>query len=99
MPLEYLAILISIFLVCIVAKWKLKLQLFHSSREAMKVFGSLLAIGSAWDTFSIYRGYWSYKQQFFIGLKIGLMPLEEYLFMIVVPFLTLVIYRIVRRNE
>ncbi len=97
MILEYLLILISVFLICLAAKWKFKLQLFRSTREAFVVMFSLFAIGSAWDSFAIYRGYWSYNRQFYVGISLGLMPLEEYLFMLVVPFLTFVVYAIVRK--
>jgi len=97
--LEYLVILISVFLICLAVKWKFKLQLFHSTREALIVTVSLLVIGSVWDSFAIFRGYWSFNKEFFVGLTIGLMPLEEYLFMMVIPFLTLVVYRIARREN
>ena len=97
--MEYLVILISVFLVCLFVKWKFKLRLFDSFREALTVFGSLFVIGVAWDTFSIYRGYWSFNSSFLVGISIGLMPLEEYLFVLVIPFLTLVIYRMVRRKD
>jgi lycopene cyclase domain-containing protein len=80
-------------------KQKYKLKLFKSAREGALVFGSLFVIGSALDSFALFRGYWSYDEKFFIGIKIGLMPLEEYLFMIVIPFLTLTIYRIARRKN
>jgi len=99
MSLEYLITLISVFLVCLAVKWKFKLRLFDSLREALIVFGSLFVIGIIWDSFSIYRGYWSFNRSFLLGIKIGLMPLEEYLFVIVIPFLTLVIYRMVRRKD
>jgi len=99
MSLEYLITLISVFLVCLAVKWKFKLRLFDSLREALIVFGSLFVIGIIWDSFSIYRGYWSFNSSFLLGIKIGLMPLEEYLFVIVIPFLTLVIYRMVRRKD
>jgi lycopene cyclase domain-containing protein len=95
--LEYLLILVSVFFACLAVKWKLKLRLFRSTREAVMVMGSLFVIGSLWDSYTIFRGYWSFTDDFFVGLSFGLMPLEEYLFIIVVPFLTLVVYRIAKR--
>jgi lycopene cyclase domain-containing protein len=96
--LEYLLILVSVLLVCLGLTWKLKLRLFRSLKEGLAVMGSLFVIGAVWDSFAIYRGYWSYNQDFLVGVTIGLMPLEEYLFVIVIPFLTLVIYRIAGRR-
>jgi lycopene cyclase domain-containing protein len=68
--------------------------LFESKKHAAVTLGSLFIIGSILDSFALIRGYWSYQQQFFVGITIGVMPLEEYIFMIVIPFLTIVVYRL-----
>ncbi len=96
--LEYLILLISVFLICAAVKLRYKLRMFESAKEGVIVLGSLFVIGSALDSFALLRGYWSYDETFFVGIKIGVMPLEEYLFMIVIPFLTLTIHRMVRRK-
>jgi lycopene cyclase domain-containing protein len=57
--LEYLVILIFVFLACLAVKWKLKLRKFHSTKETVMVLGSLFIIGSLWDSYAIFRGYWS----------------------------------------
>jgi len=92
--LEYLILLISVFLACIALKLSYRLQLFKSKKHAAVTLGSLFIIGSILDSFALIRGYWSYQQQFFVGITIGVMPLEEYIFMIVIPFLTIVVYRL-----
>ena len=79
---------------CIALKLGFKLQLFESKKHAAVTLGSLFIIGSILDSFALIRGYWSYQQQFFVGITIGVMPLEEYIFMIVIPFLTIVVYRL-----
>jgi lycopene cyclase domain-containing protein len=94
--MEYLIVLISVFLVSIAVNLRYKLQLFKSAKECGLVLGSLFLIGSCLDTFAILRGYWKYEEKFFVGVKIGVMPLEEYLFMLVIPFLTLTVYRVIR---
>ena len=79
---------------CIALKLGFKLQLFESKKHAAVTLGSLFIIGSILDSFALIRGYWSYQLQFFVGITIGVMPLEEYIFMIVIPFLTIVVYRL-----
>ena len=96
--MEYLIILISVFLACLAVKWKFRLRLFDSYSQALLVFGSLFAIGVVWDTFSIYRGYWTFNSRFLVGLTVGIMPIEEYLFIIVIPLLTLVIYAMAKKK-
>ncbi len=96
--MEYLILLISIFLVCTAIKLRYDIRLFKSAKEGLLVMGSLFVIGSSLDSFAVLRGYWNYGDQFFVGIRVGVMPLEEYLFMFVIPFLTLVVYRIVREK-
>jgi lycopene cyclase domain-containing protein len=96
--MEYLILLISVSLLCAAVKLRYSLQLFKSAKEGLLVMGSLFVIGSVWDSFAVLRGYWNYREQFLVGIMIGVMPLEEYIFVLVIPFLTLVIYRIVRQK-
>jgi lycopene cyclase domain-containing protein len=96
--MEYLILLISVFLICVTVKLRYKLKLFESVKEGTLVFGSLFVIGSALDSFALLRGYWSFEQHFLVGIRIGVMPLEEYLFMLVIPFLTLIVYGIAREK-
>ena len=91
--MEYLFLLIFVFLICVTIKLRYRLQLFESVKEGILVFGALFVIGSILDSFAILRGFWSYEQHFLVGIRLGVMPLEEYLFMLVIPFLTLTIYR------
>ena len=96
--MEYLIGLISVFLVCTAMKLRYNLRLFKSAKEGLLVMGSLFVIGSVWDSFAVLRGYWNYREQFLVGIRIGVMPLEEYLFVLVIPFLTLVVHRIVEKR-
>ena len=54
-----------------------------------------LVIGVVWDSYAILRGHWTFGEQFFIGVKVGVTPVEEYLFMLIIPFSVLVLYKIV----
>lgn len=91
--MEYLAILASVFLFFLGLKLKHRIQLFRSTKEALLFFLACLAIGVAWDSYAIFRGHWSFGEQFFAGIKLGLMPVEEYLFILIIPFSVLVLYK------
>jgi lycopene cyclase domain-containing protein len=64
-------------------------------KEALLFAVTCFVIGVVWDTYAILRGHWSFGEQFFVGVKIGVMPVEEYLFMLIIPFSVLVLYKIV----
>ena len=69
--MEYLAILISVFLVSMILKLKYKIQLFKSVKKGLLLTVLLLVIGGLWDSYAILRGYWRFNRQFFIGISIG----------------------------
>lgn len=55
-------------------------------------------IGVIWDTYAIYRNHWIFIDENLLGIKIGLMPLEEYLFILIVPFCILTYYKLLDRK-
>ena len=52
-------------------------------------------IGVIWDSFAIWRGHWMFPQGKNLGIVLGLMPLEEYLFIFVIPYFILTVYKII----
>ena len=98
--MEYLLLLVSILIVCIIVNLRFKLQIFESTKQAVIILVSLFVIGVALDSFAVLRGYWSYNTSgnFFVGVKIGVLPLEEYLFMITIPYMILTIFGQIRKH-
>jgi lycopene cyclase domain-containing protein len=93
--MEYLAILMFILLLFSSLKYKYRVRLFASKKEMLTFFAGVLLIGVVWDSFGVLRGHWSLGAQFLIGegITIGFLPIEEYLFMMIVPFSVLVLYK------
>ena len=59
----------------------------------------LFIIGIIWDQLSVRFGIWSFSQDKIIGNLFGL-PIEEYIFVIFVPLLTIMVYTFVTKiNE
>lgn len=79
-------------------KVKYRTRLFKSRREALAFVSACLALGVVWDSYAIIRGHWSFGEQYFTGIKIGVMPIEEYLFILVIPFSVVVLYEIVKKK-
>ena len=53
----------------------------------------------AWDNWVTARGDWSFNPDFVLGINIFALPLEEYLFFIVVPFSCIFIYEVLRAKS
>jgi lycopene cyclase domain-containing protein len=77
------------------------LRSFESKIAYYKSFGSLfkaIAITGVffvvWDALFTFYGIWGFNERFLVGVSILLLPIEEWLFFIVVPFSCIFIYRV-----
>jgi lycopene cyclase domain-containing protein len=68
------------------AEFGLKLKIFSSRKERIWFMIITLIVGIAWDNFSISRGHWVFPVGGNLGPKIGIMPIEEYLFILIIPY-------------
>jgi lycopene cyclase domain-containing protein len=94
MNLEYLIILTGILIVTILLEKIYHIHLYHNRKERLSVTLIFFIVGVVWDTFAIWRGHWAFPMYKTLGIKIGLMPIEEYLFILIIPYFVLTIYKI-----
>lgn len=92
--MEYLTILLILLASTIFIEHKYHIHLYESRRERIIVVLVFFVIGVLWDHFAIFRNHWNFSGQGLIGIKIGLMPLEEYLFILIVPFFIITTYKV-----
>ncbi|MFB6294192.1 MAG: lycopene cyclase domain-containing protein [Candidatus Nanohaloarchaea archaeon] len=93
--MEYLLILLLLLASAIGLEWRYGVRVYRSVQERIAVTGIFLLTGILWDSYAIIRGHWSFDADALIGVKIGVMPLEEYLFALIVPFWILTVYTVV----
>ncbi len=93
MNFEYLAALFLMFFISLFIHKKNHIQLFNSKRGMFIFISFFFVFGVLWDTITIYRGGWIIPVEKTLGLTIGLMPLEDYIFMLVSPYFVITIYR------
>lgn len=96
--MEYLVILLILFASAIFIEWKYHIHLYHSRKERFIVTFVFFVVGVLWDHLAIFRGHWEFQGKGLIGIKIGLMPLEEYLFIIIIPFWILTVYKLLDKK-
>lgn len=91
--MEYLVILIAVFVGCLILEKTQHIQLYKSYRERLEIAGMFFVFGSIWDSYAIWRGHWVFPPEKTLGIVIGLMPIEEYLFMLIIPYGILTVYK------
>lgn len=92
--MEYLLILLGFLLLAIIFEKTHRIHLYLSLKERLEIAGTIFAIGIIWDTYAVWRGHWAFPDGGTLGIKIGLLPLEEYLFFIIMPFFGLTLYKL-----
>jgi len=94
---EYAMTLLVLLVMSIFFHHKYKVKLFKSKQHMLVSYTILLLVGAVWDYLAISRGYWSFGERFLLGPKIGLMPVEEWGFIIIVTYFVLVIYKVTEK--
>ena len=91
--MEYLLILLVVFVGCLVLEKTQHIHLYKNYKERLEIVLMFFVFGSMWDSYAIWRGHWVFPVEKNLGIVIGLMPLEEYLFMLIVPYGILTVYK------
>ena len=103
MSLEYSAILLLLLVVTFILEKSNHIHLYHSRKERLEIVGLFFIIGVIWDTFAIWRGHWFFPADKTLGITIGLMPLEEYFFILIIPYFVITVYKLIdskfRKNK
>jgi lycopene cyclase domain-containing protein len=84
--MEYLIILLIILVVTIFVEFKYNIRLYHSRKERLIVTLNIFIVGIIWDYFAIYRQNWIFPGNGLVGLRIFGLPIEEFLFFLIVPY-------------
>ena len=69
-----------------------RLHLFQTTKQMFWFWTIVVFFGIFWDAYAIYSGHWQYSDAALIGLRVLNVPLEDFLFVFVVPYFVLVIY-------
>jgi len=90
---EYLIILIIVFLIALLFEFKYKIHLYHSLKERIIVTLNIFIIGFIWDWYATYKGHWSYPGTGLIGISFLGLPIEEVLFHLIAPYAIITTYK------
>ncbi len=92
--MEYLLIEIIIFIFLFLSQQYYQVKIFRAKSQFIVFWLWIFVVGILWDQYAVLRGHWYYPGNGTLGIFIGKIPLEDYIFMILVPYAILTAYQI-----
>ncbi|MBK8459938.1 MAG: lycopene cyclase domain-containing protein [Micropruina sp.] len=92
---QYLLLMAGCVLITLPLEWVLGARVYRRWRLALLAIIPTVVIFSVWDILGILRRHWWYSPEFTTGIHLGVMPLEELVFFIVIPLCGLLTYEAV----
>ena len=94
---QYLIVLGLCILITLPLEFGFGARVYRNPRRLVLAMAPMLVIFIAWDILGILRGHWWYSERYLSGLKIGVIPIEEIAFFLVIPICGLLTYEGVRK--
>ena len=91
--MEYLFILLFWLIVSAAIQYRFRIELYNSVRHMVVSVGFFFIFGIVWDLIGASRGHWEFRYENLTGIRVGILPFEEVLFMLIVPYGILVFYK------
>ncbi len=92
---EYLLLMAACLLVTMPLEFVLRARVYRRPLRLLIALLPTVAVFVVWDVVGILRGHWSYNPRFTTGVTIGVMPIEELVFFLVIPICGLLTYEAV----
>ena len=90
---HYLFVLIFISVCAVGVNFGFRLHISRSWRIFLATDAAVLVIYTAWDIYAVKHHNWSFDPHQILGLTIGgTLPIEEILFFVIVPLMTVLSY-------
>jgi lycopene cyclase domain-containing protein len=86
---EYLLVLMGTLFFPLVLSWDKNLSIWKHSAALLKTLASVSVPFWIWDVIATERGHWSFNSTYVAGVYLLGMPIEEWIFFIVVAFVSI----------
>jgi lycopene beta-cyclase len=96
--IEYLVLLGVCLLVTLPLELALGVGVYRQVRRLLASLACVAATFVAWDLVGARLGHWDYNPAYLSGVRLLELPLEEYLFFVVVPLCGILAYEAVRKT-
>ncbi len=90
--LRYLLILAACVIVTLPLELVLGVRVYRRPRRLLATVLPAAAVFAAWDLAASARGHWWFSERYTIGVRLLGLPVEEWLFFVVVPLCAVLTY-------
>lgn len=91
----YLLLMAACILITLPLEFLLRARVYRRPLRLALALLPTVAIFVVWDVVGILRDHWSYSPRHTTGIMLGVMPLEELVFFLVIPICGLLTYEAV----
>lgn len=95
---EYALILLFLLIFTIWFQRHFRVLVWRNFSHFLLLYAVLLPVAVVWDHVALARGHWSFGDKYLLGIRLGLMPIEEYGFIFITSYFGLVLYRVIEKH-
>jgi lycopene cyclase domain-containing protein len=92
---QYLALMALCVILTLPLEFVLRARVYRRPLRLLLALLPTVVVFTIWDVVGILRDHWTYSPRFTTGIHLGVMPLEELAFFIVIPICGLLTYEAV----
>lgn len=90
----YITILVIILILTILLEYKYHIHLYKSIKERITITLTIFILSIIWDYYATYKQHWIFPGPGLIGFRIFGLPIEEFLFFLILPYFLFVLYKV-----
>lgn len=69
-------------------------RVYQRPKELIVTLAPVVTVFAGWDLIALHTGEWWFSARYILGLRLASLPLEEWLFFLVVPVCALLTYEV-----
>jgi lycopene beta-cyclase len=91
-PFRYLIVLGACLAITLPLEFVLGVRVYRRPRRLLATVAPVAAVFAGWDLVATARGHWWFSDRYTIGVRLLGLPIEEWLFFVVVPMCAVLTY-------
>lgn len=92
---QYLLLMAACLVITLPLEFVLRARVYRRPARLVLAMLPMLVLFVAWDVLGIVREHWTYSEEYTTGIMLGVLPLEELVFFLVIPICGLLTYEAV----